>query len=75
MEALISSHSQDPTIASIDGLGHEGMIQGLLLSLSFHNDLHTLLLESTWKQTTSTVSCISSKSIFYLIVMLLATVF
>lgn len=75
MEALISFHSQDPTIASIDGPGNEGMIQGLLLSLSFHNDPHTLLLESTWKQTKSTVSCISSKSIFYLIIILLATVF
>lgn len=75
MEALISSHSQDPTIASIDGPGNEGTIQGLLLSFSFHNDPHTPLLEPTWKQTKSTVSCISSKSIFYLIVILLATVF
>lgn len=49
--------------------------QGLCLSRSFHNAPHTLLLDSEWKQTKSTVSCISSKSIFYLIIILLATVF
>lgn len=40
-ETLISPHSQDPSIASVDAPGSEGMFYGLLLSLSFHNDPHS----------------------------------